>query len=141
MLHAQGDYCIFQSGGHAAVHLAIRWHDVADVTRHKKVAWRALSDQFGHDARVSAGNEHGPWRLRSRQFLEQLFLLREDFFTKMNKAIDDMFQRYVGAVRVAGCAGRRSRMLFISVSHVFILSDGLMSILHVCLTRAGCDHL
>ncbi len=85
VLHAQCNHCVFQSGGHAAIHLAIRRYDVADVTRDEQVAWRTLGNQFGHDARVGAGDEHGPWRLGSRQLLEQFFLLGKTSLRKCTK--------------------------------------------------------
>jgi hypothetical protein len=84
------------------VHLAVRRYDVADVTGHEQIARRTVGDQFGNDARVGAGNEHRPWRLGRGEFLEELFLLREDLMTKMQKAINDMSQRCIGRIPPQG---------------------------------------
>ncbi|MNG09114.1 hypothetical protein D3C84_925160 [compost metagenome] len=59
-----------------------------------------MSDQFRHDARVGAGNEHRPWLLSRGEFFEELFLLRKDLMMKMQKAVNDMLQRCIGGFRL-----------------------------------------
>ncbi|CAI8774316.1 conserved hypothetical protein [Pseudomonas sp. IT-P260] len=117
VLHAQRQYRVFDGGGNAAVHLAIRRYDVADVTGHEQIARRALGDQLGHDARVGTGDEHRPWRLRRGEFLEEFFLLREDLMMKMQKAVNDRSQRCIGGLRPRDGLRRRSQRLFILVTH------------------------
>ena len=75
VLYAKGEHRVFDSRGNTAVHLAVGRHHVTDVTGHEQVAWGALGDQLGHDARVGAGDEHCPWALGSGEFLEEFFLL------------------------------------------------------------------
>ena len=117
VLHAEGQYRVFDGGGNAAVHLAVGWHDVADVTGHEQIAGRTLGDQFRNDARVGAGDEHGPWRLGRGEFLEEFFLLRKDLMMKMQKAVNDTLQRCIGGFRHRGGLRRRSQRLFILVTH------------------------
>lgn len=59
-----------------------------------------MGNQLGHDARIGAGDEHRPGRLGGGEFLEEFFLLREDFVMEMQKAVNNMLQRCIGGFRL-----------------------------------------
>ncbi|MNI42964.1 hypothetical protein D3C73_972790 [compost metagenome] len=99
VVHAQRRHGVLDGAGNAAVHLAIRRYHVANVTGHEQVAWRALGDQLGDDARVGTGDEHGARRLRGGELLEQLLLLREDVMVETQEAVDDVLEGGIGALR------------------------------------------
>ncbi|OMP13543.1 hypothetical protein COLO4_01457 [Corchorus olitorius] len=108
VVHAQGHDRVLDRRRDAAVHLPVGRNHVAHVAGHEQVAGRTLGNQFGNDPRVGAGNEHGTRLLRRGQFLEQLFLFREDFVMETQKAINDMFQSAIGSLGFRGSrAGRR----------------------------------
>ncbi|CAI8737647.1 conserved hypothetical protein [Pseudomonas sp. IT-347P] len=116
VLHAQRQHRVFDRGGHAAVHLAVRRDNVADVAGHEQIARRTLGDQFGDDARVGASDKHRFGRLGRGEFLEEFFLLGKNFMMKMQKAVNDLSQRCIGGFRFRGLR-RRSQRLFILVTH------------------------
>lgn len=97
VVHFKCHHRVLDSTGNATVHLAIRRYYVTYVSGHEQVAWRTLRDQFGHDARVGAGNEHGARCLRSGELLEQLLLFREDVMVKAQETVDDVLQGSIGA--------------------------------------------
>src|SRR5690606_39936160 len=56
VLHAERHHGELDGRRHAAVHLAIGRHDVADVTGDEQIARRALGDQLGNDPRIGTGD-------------------------------------------------------------------------------------
>ncbi|MNE09983.1 hypothetical protein D3C80_1026780 [compost metagenome] len=92
-------YGVLDGAGNATVHLAIRRYHVTHVTGHEQVAWRALGDQLGNDARIGTGDEHRAWCLRGGELLEQLLLIRENIMVKAQEAVDDVLKGSIGAFR------------------------------------------
>ncbi|KAF1030978.1 MAG: hypothetical protein GAK37_00990 [Pseudomonas sp.] len=117
VLHAKGQHGVLDGRGHTAVHLPVGRHHVAHVAGHEQVARGALGDQLGHDARVGAGNEHGPRALGRGELLEEFFLLGEDLVMKMQKTVNNVLQRCIGGLRLVRGRSRRSQRLFILVTH------------------------
>lgn len=83
VLYAQCQHRILDGSRYTAVHLTVRGHDIAHVTRDEQITWGTLCDQFRHNPRISTGNEHRTGLLCGSEFFEKSFLLREDFVMEM----------------------------------------------------------
>jgi len=95
----------FHHRRHAAEHLAISRHDVADVAAHEKLAGARLRDHFRRYARIRAGNEERMRRLLAREALEQRFAVGEHETAEVVGALQQV-QQVAGFGAVAFFAHR-----------------------------------
>ena len=84
---------VFDSGGNAAWHLALRRNDVAHGAAEEHVAGLGLEDQVGNDARVGAGDEEDVGLLAVGEKVKLILPLREDVAAEAGIALEETFHQ------------------------------------------------
>jgi len=101
---------VFDSGGNAAWHLALRRNDVAHGAAEEHVAGLGLEDQVGNDARVGAGDEEDVGLLAVGEKVKLILPLREDVAAEAGIALEETFHQgsVYGRLRNSKAGQRKS---------------------------------